>query len=210
MEPVRIPARHVLHVPIRQIGYHGRQLDLLWGHRMNLSDLATFGSFLSSLAVCASLVYLALQVRQSDRNQRTLLQQGTSERNAASVSKLTEPGLAELMVKAQRHDIDFTNVQVVQLSVALRSGLLGFQDQFLLRKLNLIDVMQQDSQERAYQSMLSMPAMRVLWISQRPFFAPEFVAYVDALIRDVPLAPASDRAAQFNADVAELTSLVAK
>jgi len=177
---------------------------------MNLSDLATFGSFLSSLAVCASLVYLALQVRQSDRNQRTLLQQGTSERNAASVSKLTEPGLAELMVKAQQHDTDFTNVQVMQLGVALRAGLLGFQDQFLLRKFDLIDVMQQDSQERAYQSMLSMPAMRVLWISQRPVYASEFVAYVDALIRDVPLAPASDRAAQFNADVAALKSLAAK
>lgn len=45
---------------------------------------------------------------------------------------------------------------------------------------------------------------------KRPLYAPEFVAYVDALIRDVPLAPASDRAAQFNADVAELKSLAAK
>lgn len=47
---------------------------------MSLSDVASIAGVLSSLAVFASVIYLALQVRQSDRNQRTLLQQATSVR----------------------------------------------------------------------------------------------------------------------------------
>lgn len=177
---------------------------------MNFSDLATVGSFLSSLAVCASLVYLALQVRQSDRNQRTLLQQGTSERNVASVSKFTDAHLADLMVKAQHDDVDFTDSQLLQLNSALRAGLLGFQDQFLLRRINLIDSTQHDSQERAYQSMFAMPVMRALWHSQRALYAPEFVAYADALIGSVPLRAPSDRVAQLRSDVAQLKAEATK
>jgi len=37
---------------------------------MSLSDLASLGSFVAGFAVLTSLVYLALQVRQSERNQQ--------------------------------------------------------------------------------------------------------------------------------------------
>ncbi|HEX3432128.1 MAG TPA: hypothetical protein VHT03_14710 [Rhizomicrobium sp.] len=43
---------------------------------MSLSDLASLGSFVSAFAVLASLVYLALQVRQAEKNQRAILNQG--------------------------------------------------------------------------------------------------------------------------------------
>jgi len=52
---------------------------------MRLSDLAAIAGVLSSLAVFGSLIYLALQVRQTDRNQRTLLQRATSTRNMESL-----------------------------------------------------------------------------------------------------------------------------
>jgi flagellar biosynthesis/type III secretory pathway M-ring protein FliF/YscJ len=54
---------------------------------MSLSDLAALGSFISGVAVLASLVFLFFQmrqmteqVRQSERNQRALMQQGRSMR----------------------------------------------------------------------------------------------------------------------------------
>ena len=75
---------------------------------MTFSDLASIGSFVSSLAVCGSLVYLALQVRQSDRNQLTLLQQGTSARNSQSAARLTDPHLAEIYARAMEGGTDFT------------------------------------------------------------------------------------------------------
>lgn len=43
---------------------------------MSLSDLASLGSFVSGFAVLVSLVYLALQVRQAEKNQRAVLNHG--------------------------------------------------------------------------------------------------------------------------------------
>ena len=43
---------------------------------MSLSDLANFGEFLSNILVLACLVYVALQMRQAEKNQRADLNQG--------------------------------------------------------------------------------------------------------------------------------------
>lgn len=43
---------------------------------MSLADLALIASLLSSVAVLVSLLFLGVQIRQSNRNQRSLMQQG--------------------------------------------------------------------------------------------------------------------------------------
>jgi hypothetical protein len=58
---------------------------------MSFSDLAAIGGFISSLAVCGSLIYLALQVRQSDRNQRALMTQGMLTRGADIIMYMAQP-----------------------------------------------------------------------------------------------------------------------
>jgi hypothetical protein len=171
---------------------------------VTLSDFASIGSLVSGVAVLVSLVYLSLQVRQSDRNQRTLLQQGLSDRNAQGAARLTEPQLAALYSKAVHNETDFTTAQVVQLTTQMRAGLLGFQDQYLLRELSLIDSIQLETQERAYKAMFALPIMRALWVSTRAHYAPEFSAYVDALLKDIPLAAPADLGDRLRADVASL------
>jgi len=103
---------------------------------MNLSDLASIAGVLGSLAVFGSLIYLALQVRQTDRNQRTLLQQGASARNMESVWKFGEPHNAEIVARVWCGETDFTTTQATQLVYLLRASLLGFQDQFLLNMVS--------------------------------------------------------------------------
>jgi len=171
---------------------------------MTLTDLASIGTLVSGVAVLVSLIYLALQVRQSDRNQRTLLQQGSSIRNAQGAARLTEPHLAALYAKAVHNETDFTTAQVVQLATQLRASLLGVQDQYLLKRLSLIDSIQFESQERAFSVMFALPIMRALWISSRALYAPEFSNYVDAIIKDVPLAARADLGDRLRADVAAL------
>jgi hypothetical protein len=55
---------------------------------MKLSDLASIGSLISSAAVLISLVYLALQIRQAERNQRALIHQGRASRMIALTASL--------------------------------------------------------------------------------------------------------------------------
>ena len=46
---------------------------------MSLSDLASIGSLVGGLAVVITLVFLSIQTRQTNKNQRSLMQQGQTE-----------------------------------------------------------------------------------------------------------------------------------
>jgi hypothetical protein len=64
---------------------------------MSLADLA---SLASSVAVVASLLFLGLQIRQSNRNQRSLMQQGRSARNVELLSRLSDPRVSDVISRA--------------------------------------------------------------------------------------------------------------
>ena len=81
---------------------------------VTLSTLASIASVLSSVAICASLIYLAVQVQQSDRNQRTLLQQATSARTMETIWKFGEPHNTEIVARAWGGESDFTTTQLTQ------------------------------------------------------------------------------------------------
>jgi len=67
---------------------------------MSLSDLAALGSFVSGVAVVVSFIFMALQMRQSNQNQKSLMQQGRSARTVDILMKMTEPGLSETITNA--------------------------------------------------------------------------------------------------------------
>src|SRR5689334_6518225 len=69
------------------------------GTAMTLSDLAAVGSLVSGVAVLVSLVYLALQVRQSERNQRAVLNQGYITRVTEYLRWYAESPLNELRAR---------------------------------------------------------------------------------------------------------------
>lgn len=171
---------------------------------MTLADLSSLGSFISGVAVLISLIYVSVQIRQTERNQQTLLQQGTSSRGTQVLLHLSEPQIAELLVKAANADSDFTPVQAQQLAYALRASLLGFQDQFLLHKHSLIDPRQREGQGLAIQGLLAMPGARAIWTLTRTSFPPDFVRYVDALVSQAPVIARYDFSAQLNAAIREL------
>jgi hypothetical protein len=168
---------------------------------MSLADLASIAGVLSSLAVFGSLIYLALQVRQADRNQRTLLQQGASARNMESIWKFSEPHYAAIITRVWNGESDFTPTEATQLAYLLRASLFGLQDQFLLKKLDLVDPVQIESLEQGLQRLLGTPAFRALWKSSRGSYHAEFTTYVEALVGDAPLGRPLDFAAQIKARV---------
>jgi hypothetical protein len=171
---------------------------------MSLSDLASIAGALSSLAVFGSLIYLALQVRQTDRNQRTLLQQATSARNMESIWKFGEPHNVGIVARVWNGESDFTQTEATQLAYLVRSILFGLQDQFLLNRLSLVDATQAATAERGVQRIFSAPAFRALWTMNHSGYAPEFAAYVEALLQDVPIAGPQDFAGQIKTAVAQM------
>jgi hypothetical protein len=173
---------------------------------MSLSELASIAGVLSSLAIFASVIYLAMPVRLADTSQRTLLQQATSMRTMETIWKFGEPHNAEIIARAWSGESDFTTTQVTQLANLMRATLFGLQDQYLLQKRALVSPTQVATNERGILRMFGAPAFRGLWTLSRDLYAPDFALYVDRLLGDVPVSPRSDLAAQLRVAVADLQS----
>jgi hypothetical protein len=176
---------------------------------MTLSDLASIGSFVSGIAVLVSLIYVAIQIRQAERNQRTLLQHGTSTRAAEIVRHWSDPHIAEAYVKMQSGE-PLTAVEAWQLNIQFRTSLLSWQDGFLLQRASLVDALQFEGTQRTFRTLLAQPVLRAMWNMTKATFAPEFIAYVEAQPLDAPPAPPHHYGEQLKAAVAAVRAEAAQ
>ena len=171
---------------------------------MTLSDVSSIGSLVSGLAVLASLIYLSLQVRQTERNQRALMNQGVITRSVEQARWATEPHIADLVRRTASGEGELSEQDIAQLRLLLRSSLIAAQDGYVQHAAGLIDEITFDTSLAAIKSMMARPVNRALWKSARTTYAPEWTTYIDKLIEEVPLARPVDEVARFKADLAEV------
>ena len=172
---------------------------------MSLSDLAAIGSFVSASAVLVSLIYLAIQVRQAEKNQRAVLNQGYITRVTDYLRWYAESPMNELRVRVMAGDTSFTAEELLRLQLALRVTLLSAQDAYLQHKAGLVDAMTLDNSMRSVRNTwLNWPVYRALWRQQAPTIAPEFAAVIETMLRETPVTKPSDMVSLFRADLAKI------
>jgi hypothetical protein len=172
---------------------------------MTLSDIASIGSLVSGIAVLVSLIYLALQVRQAERNQRAVLNQGYITRFADYLRWYAEPPINELRARVIAGDTAFTAEELLRLQLAFRVTLLSAQDAYLQHKAGLLDEMTLDnSLLNVRNGWLSQPVYRALWLQQAPTIAPEFAAVLETMLRETPVTKPSDIVSVFHANLAKI------
>jgi hypothetical protein len=169
---------------------------------MTLSDLSSIVGVISGLAVLGSLVYLSLQVRQTERNQKALMNQGAVTRASEGMRWSGQQDISGLYARMQSGDNNFTAQEIWQLSLSLRSLLINNQDVFVQHKAGLVDQITFDTITFGMRGLLALPANRALWKSIRTSFAGEWTAFVDKLIEETPPAQPVDSVARFKANLA--------
>ena len=172
---------------------------------MSLSDLSSLGSFISGVAVLVSLVYLAIQVRQAEKNQRAVLNQGYITRVADYLRWYAESPISELRTRVIAGDTSFTAEELLRLQLALRITLLSAQDAYLQHKAGLVDEMTLDNSMRSIRnSWLNQAVYRALWMQQAATIAPEFAAVIETMLEETPVAKPNDMVSLFRADLAKV------
>ena len=171
---------------------------------MSLSDLASLGSFVSGMAVLMSLVYLWLQNRQLEKNQRALINQGVVNRSSDTFKWLAEPHMSELISKMIGGETQFTGKELTQIRMRLRNTMVSVRDTYVQHKSGLVDEITFESALGSVKSLLAQPVIRALWDLDRATYAPEWIAYIDRLIDETALARPVDFVVQFKAKLAEV------
>lgn len=98
---------------------------------MSLSDLAAIGSFISGIAVFLSFVFLSLQLRQANRNQRSLMQQARTGRNLDTLLKMANPPISELLARAESSPADLGRAEIWSFYGFVGAVFWAFEDSYM-------------------------------------------------------------------------------
>lgn len=173
---------------------------------MTLADIASIASILSSLAVATSLVFLAFQVRQSDRNQRSAIIQGRTAMGIEAMFHVAEPHNAAVTAKVASDPQRITAQELIQYTSIQRALWNWYEDAHVHHKASLMDGLAFDGFMSRIRGTLMQPTSRVFWKLNRKGISPDFVAFVDDLIEKSPLVARSDLLAIWKKEVSEIES----
>ena len=170
---------------------------------MTFSDLASIGSFISAVAVVASLVYLGSQVRQARQHQQAAIRAERASRLAMMNTAAEDPSIAEAVMKGLQGAEDLTVVQYAQFSHFCRASFFNAEDTYFQHAEGLLS-------EQAFASFIAnvkgwaagSPGIRAGWTQSRSMFVSEFADWMDRTLAEVEPAPPPDRFAEWRSLVA--------
>lgn len=164
--------------------------SILGGDGVTLSDLAAIGGLVSSLAVVTTLAFLMLQMRQADKNQKALLQQGRSARVTDLILKRTEPELSKALARGLQADLTIEDWQVEAVNAFFAALFWSIEDSFLQFRTGLQLATAWETDKATLRGFFAVPACRVSWTMNRHLMSGEYRDLVDGLAREVkPQAP---------------------
>jgi hypothetical protein len=152
---------------------------------MTLSDLAAIGSLVSGIAVVVTLIFLLFQMRQTNRNQRSLMQQGRTARITDIFLRQTDLGLSATVTRAMLVDMTLDRAEAHTVNVLGAALFWSFGDSFLQHKSGLLDEESWKQELSSLRTQLALPHMRVVWKLHRSHLTGAYRAFVDALIQEI-------------------------
>jgi hypothetical protein len=155
---------------------------------MSFSDLASFASLASSVAVLVSLLFLGLQIRQSNRNQRSLMQQGRSVRNVDLLSRLTDPKLSETLFRLLRGET-LTDAEYLVVYGYTAAVFWSYEDCFFQFRSGMLDAESWASDVATLRRLLSNPAYRAVWRAVRDATGDEYRSFLDGIAAEAKHKP---------------------
>ena len=148
-----------------------------------------------------SLIYLALQVRQAERNQQASIRQGRATRVVDIILAAGEPSCAEALPKGAAGAADITPVEFGQFTAIYGAFLASAEDTFLQHNEGLLSEAVFASFSESWRQTLAQPGVRALWKLRRHAFEAGFTAFMDKLMIDAPPAAGSDFFTAWKAEI---------
>ncbi|HEY6325008.1 MAG TPA: hypothetical protein VIW73_00650 [Candidatus Cybelea sp.] len=149
---------------------------------MSLEHIFYVSQSIAAVAVVASLLYLAQQVRQADRVQRATMQQGRADRTSQASLAAANPDLARVFQKGAAGDQELTREEFTQWMLICRGLFLSGEDSFLQHEAGMLSNAAFDSYVAGVKFYFSMPGMRAAWKLSENQFGADFRAFGNAML----------------------------
>lgn len=156
---------------------------------MNWDAIGAIGEIAGAVAVIATLVYLAIQIRDGARASRSAAVTDATTAMQAFYQQLGgDPGASQLFLNALTDPDSLSREDEFQYLMLMHSQFVGFQRCFFLAQEGTLDVGLRDSIGTAVMAANNLPGMARYWKHRKAFFQPEFVTWVEGLLQQQPIA----------------------
>lgn len=152
---------------------------------MSLSDLAAVGSFISSTAVFLSFIFLTLQLRQANRNQRSLMRQARTGRNVEILLKMADPGTSETLAQANTNCIAMSEARIWSFYGFCAAVFWSYEDCFMQFQARTLDASSLASDVATLERLVAYPPYRAVSKMARDGMGGDYREYVDSLMKKV-------------------------
>ena len=159
---------------------------------MSLSDLASLGSFVNGLAVLISLIYLALQVRQTKRNQQIAIRHTRATRIVELHLALADLAVADAWLHGSGSPEKITRTEVGQFNNLCRALFFHFEDSFYQREEGLLNDDAFETVVAGVRLSARSPGFRAAWKIARSNFGGRFLAFMDGVVAGSAVEPPVD------------------
>jgi hypothetical protein len=159
---------------------------------MSLSNLAALGSFVSGFAVLISLIYLALQVRQTERNQQISIRHSRASRTVELHLALADPAVADAWLHGLGSPQEITQTELSQFINLCRALFFHFEDSFYQREEGLLNDDAFETVVAGARLLARSPGVRSAWRMARPNFGGRFLDFMDSVVAGSAVEPPVD------------------
>lgn len=159
---------------------------------MSLSVLASLGSFVSGFAVLISLVYLALQVRQTERNQQISIRHSRASRIVELHVALADPAVTAAWLHGSASPQELTQIELSQFINLCRALFFHFEDSFYQREEGLLNDAAFETVVAGVRFSARSPGWRAAWKLARSNFGGRFLDFMDGLVAKASAEPPVD------------------
>ena len=118
-------------------------------------------------------------MRQAEKNQRGLTQQGRANRLTSLLMQLSEPQNAGVWIKGMHAPETLSGEEMERYLLMCRSGFTSMEDSFLQHRAGLLEENAFKSMTAGVRGQLGSRGMRAAWVLLSAQFGPDFVAYLN-------------------------------
>ena len=154
---------------------------------MNLEQLANLGELIGGLAVVASLIYLAIQIRQNTQTVRSATLASNTDIWSNMLTLIASSDLTDAYLLGSSGKQELTPKQLLQFFLICRALFVSFENQYYQFTVGTFDEDTYLGYERSFKNqILIFPGFQAYWRQTRAEFSPKFIARMDGLLTEVP------------------------
>ena len=161
---------------------------------MSLDIWVAIATLASNVTLVITLLFVGLQVRQAERNQRALMQQGRADRiGQQSLEVASSRELAYVFNTGMFEPQKLTREEFAQYLLIGRAIFVSAEDSFLQHKEGMLDPTAFRSQTTGQRRMMTMwPGARALWRVLATQYGEEFRQHMEEVVQAAARQPAPD------------------